>query len=99
VAVVAVVDLSEQEIQERLQAFVASEFAANREGAPVGLDDGLLAEGIIDSMGVMQLVSFIEETLGIVVDDEDIVPENFQSLRAVADLVAAKRDKAARPPG
>lgn len=82
--------LSEPDIQERLQAFAASEFGANR-STPVGLDDGLLAEGIIDSMGVMQLVSFVEETLGVAVDDEEIVPENFASLRALAQLVAAKQ--------
>jgi acyl carrier protein len=88
--VVAGVGLSEREIQERLQAFAASEFGASR-GAPVGLDDGLLGDGIIDSMGVMQLVSFVEETLGVAIDDEEIVPENFASLRALAKLVAAKQ--------
>jgi acyl carrier protein len=85
------VGLSELEIQQQLQAFAASEFGANR-GTPVGLDDALLVEGIIDSMGVMQLVSFVEERLGVSVDDEEIVPENFTSLRALAQLVAAKQD-------
>jgi acyl carrier protein len=95
--VVASVGLSEQEIQERLQGFAASEFGANR-GSPVGLDDQLLVEGIIDSMGVMQLVSFVEEQLGVSVDDEEIVPENFASLRALARLVAAKQGGAGAEP-
>lgn len=83
--------MREREIQERLTEFVASELATRGDGRSVGLDDGLLAEGIIDSMGVMQLVSFVEEALGAVVDDEDIVPENFESLRALTRLVVANR--------
>jgi acyl carrier protein len=94
----AVLDMGEREIQERLLAFVASDLGASRQGAPVGLDDELLAEGIIDSMGVMQLVLFIEETLVTVVEDEEIVPENFASIRVLAGLVAAKRNGPAPQP-
>jgi acyl carrier protein len=90
--------MREGEVQQRLQAFVTSEFAANRQRGSVGLDDALLTEGILDSMGVMQVVSFVEETFGIVVDDRDIVPENFQSLRAIADLVVAKGNGSAPQP-
>jgi acyl carrier protein len=44
-------------------------------------DDDLLSSEIIDSMGILQLVAFIEEKYGIEVGDEDIVPENFKTLQ------------------
>jgi acyl carrier protein len=40
---------------------------------------------------VMEIISFLEETFGVVVDDEEIVPENFRSLRAMSDYLAAKQ--------
>jgi acyl carrier protein len=52
----------------------------------------LLASGHVDSMGVMEIIGFVEQTFSLSVDDEDIVPENFRSLRARADYVARKKN-------
>ena len=54
-------------------------------------DTDLLREGAIDSMGVMELVSFLEDTFGLVVEDEEIVAENFRSLDRIAHYVASKQ--------
>jgi acyl carrier protein len=56
------------------------------------LDPGedLLEQGIIDSLGIMKLVIFMEESFGIVVADEDIVPENFQTLNSMVRFVEQK---------
>lgn len=43
-------------------------------------DEDLLSAGILDSLGILQLVAFIEEKFGIKVPDEDVVFENFQSI-------------------
>ena len=45
-------------------------------------DASFLEEGIVDSTGVLELVMFVEETFNIVVEDEEIVPENFDSVRS-----------------
>jgi len=56
------------------------------------LKDGtsFLEEGIVDSTGVLELVMFVEETFGIVVEDEEIVPENFDSVERLAFYVRPK---------
>jgi acyl carrier protein len=57
----------------------------------VGDEESFLASGIIDSLGVMQLVTFIESHLGSKVPDKDLVPENFDSISRIAAYVERTR--------
>lgn len=52
--------------------------------ASLSADDDLLDSGILNSLGILQIVSFIDERLGIQVPDEDVVYENFNSVAALA---------------
>lgn len=53
-------------------------------------EDSFLEEGIIDSTGVLELVMFVEEIFGFAVPDEDIVPENFDSVSKLTAYVKQK---------
>jgi acyl carrier protein len=75
------------EIEETLREFIVSELAA---GKPVdGLDGGfsLIENGILDSLGIMKLIQFIEEEFSLPVNDEDVLPENFENLDRIAGFV------------
>ena len=50
----------------------------------------LLEDGIVDSTGVLELVMFVEETFGFSVEDEEIIPENFDSVERLARYVRSK---------
>jgi len=52
--------------------------------------DSFLAEGIVDSTGVLQLVAFLEETYGITVEDEELTPDNLDSIGSVAAYLGRK---------
>jgi len=54
-------------------------------------DTNLIERGIIDSMSLVRLISFIEENYEIQVQDEDIVPENFSSLNKISSFIAERR--------
>ncbi len=56
------------------------------------LDDSsqLLEEGVLDSLGVLELVNFLQDEHGIPIEDEELVPENFASIEAIAAFVEAK---------
>ena len=56
------------------------------------LDDttALLEEGVLDSLGILELVTYLQDDLGVAVDDEELVPENFHSIEAIAAFVATK---------
>lgn len=47
----------------------------------------LIEEGIVDSMGLMQIVAFIEERTGLRVSDDDVTPDNFETVAAIGALV------------
>jgi acyl carrier protein len=79
------------DIIDDVKKFVFSELAFNIPHESISLDDNLLSQGIIDSMGIMQLVSFIEEKYGISVLPEDVVPENFHSLNALKVFIELKQ--------
>ena len=53
-------------------------------------ESSFLENGIIDSTGILELVAFLEEKFGISVDDDEIVPENMDSLKNVADFLQRK---------
>lgn len=57
-----------------------------------GLEDDVsfLEKGLIDSTGVLELVAFVEEKYGISVDDEELIPENFDSINRLSDFIIRK---------
>ena len=73
-----------------LGAFIQGELAAGEGGATIDPDADLLELGLLDSAGIAQLLAFCEETFDITVADDELVPENFQSINAIAELVAGK---------
>jgi acyl carrier protein len=75
---------------ERLRAFIAANFYI-----PAGqrLDEttSFLAQGIIDSTGVLELVTFVEQEFGIAIGDDELVPSNFDSIAALSEFIRKKR--------
>ncbi len=61
-------------------------------GAENELDHGtqLMEAGILDSTGVMELVAFLETTFGVAIKDEEIIPENLNSLDYISGFIAQK---------
>ena len=52
--------------------------------------DSLLEAGIVDSMGIQVLISYLEKTFSIKVQDDEIIPDNFESIAAIVNLVHVK---------
>jgi acyl carrier protein len=80
----------------QLRHFIISNFYI---ADPAGLssDQSLLDAGIVDSTGVLELIGFVEREFGITVDDEEIVPDNLDSISRLAAFVDRKRAAAAGP--
>jgi acyl carrier protein len=74
-------------IIQDIEKALLTEIAVGLDKKSLGPDEDLLEQGIIDSLGLMKLVDFMEKNFGIKIIDEDIVPENFQSLSSMARLV------------
>ena len=63
-----------------------------RDADELGPDVSLFRTGIVDSFGLLELINHLERTFGIAVRDEDVVPENFDTLKAIARFVRARCD-------
>jgi acyl carrier protein len=64
------------------------------DGSPSDLEDDhfpLIDNHVIDSLEIMKLTALIEEQFGVQVDDDDVVPDNFSSIDAIARFVESKR--------
>ena len=78
------------EIKEKLKVFIRDKFLLRNDSKTPNDDDSFLEKGIIDSTGVLELVSFIEETFNIKVEDEELVPDNLDSLNKLISYVKKK---------
>jgi acyl carrier protein len=74
-------------VRDRLRQFIRDTFYVE----DFADEDSFLANGIIDSRGVMQLVTFLEAEFGLRVDDADLLPENFDSVARLAAYVERRR--------
>jgi len=65
-------------------------FVSSRSPRQIRDDEPLVQSGCFDSLGILELVTYIEREFAIQLADEDISPENFQSIQTVADLVTRR---------
>jgi acyl carrier protein len=79
-------------LERELQGFILRELVSADGAQSIAADEDMLKQGILDSLGVMQLVDFCQSRYGIHVTDADLVPGNFQTLRKLADYVERKRE-------
>ncbi len=73
-------------IESRLREFLL-QLPAARKIRDLKPGDSLFQRGLLDSMGVIKTVAFCEETFGIEIRDEEVLPENFESMRALSRLI------------
>lgn len=84
--------------RSRVRDFILSQFPLARKRA-IGDEDALLGQGILDSLGILDVVAFVESEFGITVADEELVPESFESIARIARFVDGKRDGTGAGPG
>jgi acyl carrier protein len=80
---------SPSELTDSVRQFVHETFPASRKA---GDGDSLLESGLVDSLGILEIVTFLETRLGLTLADDDVVVENFASIDAIARFAAARRD-------
>jgi acyl carrier protein len=77
-------------MKEELHRFITENFMFGMEDVPLSDDDSLVEKGLIDSTGILELVSFLEERYGVDIQDTELVPENLDSINALTRFVEKK---------
>ena len=84
--------MNAMEVEQRVRQYLVDSLKFRGSPETLTPDFRLIEKGVLDSMGLYEMVSFLEDHFGIQVEDQDIVPENFQSVSAIAKLVAVKME-------
>jgi acyl carrier protein len=72
---------------KQIEEFIRDEIHAGDSLDAIPSDQDLLASELIDSLGIVQLVSFLDTTFGVAVADDELTPENFQTIDAIVGFV------------
>ena len=81
----------ESQVRESIRGFLQENFLYMRPDFVLGDDDKLMEKGVVDSMGVLEMMTFIEDTHGVKVEDDEVSEANLGSLSAIARFVASKQ--------
>jgi acyl carrier protein len=77
-------------IEMKVKEYIAKNLLFSDNGFQYADNASFLEEGIVDSVGVMELVAFVEENFGVKVDDLDVTPDNFDSVSKLAGYIHKK---------
>jgi acyl carrier protein len=77
-------------VETVINEYVSRELVQDPALLPLADDTSLLETGILDSLGLLKLVVFLEERFGIAMGDTDLLPENFATVNAICDYVRAR---------
>ena len=78
------------ELAAALIRFIVDDLASDKDIETLEPDDDLLEDSIVDSLGIMRLINFIEQKFGYSVPSEDVVIENFLSVNAITEYLELK---------
>jgi len=81
------------DVKNKIRTFIIDNYLF---GDDAGLEEStsFLDEGIVDSTGILELIEYISEEFGITVEDEELIPENLDSINNVSAFIGRKRGQA-----
>lgn len=77
-------------VEQPIKDYIVKEFLFDSPGKTVNNDDLLIQEGIVDSLGIFLVISFLETEFGIKIQPAEVVLENFETVNAIKHLVISK---------
>lgn len=80
-----------EEIQSKIKGYIRENFLYGGNENDLSNEDSFLEKGIIDSTGILELVAFVEETFHIKIWDQDLIPENLDSINNLCKFISGKK--------
>ena len=76
--------------EEKVRNFILENYLFTEDQSALSNNDSFLQKGIIESMGILEVIFFLEEELGVIVEDEEMLPENLDSVDKIVAFINAK---------
>lgn len=86
--------MTQDEAADRIETFLREQFEVAADDPGFGRDASLFVRGYVDSLGVAELIAFIDEVFGVGVPDEDLLSDEFETIDGIAGIVVRLRDGA-----
>ena len=83
-------DITKEQLIVSVKSFIVDNFMFGNDSEEIGADDSFMETGIIDSTGILELIEYIEETYCIHINDNELIPENLDSLNNISTFVISK---------
>ena len=83
--------MTDASTEATIRDFLTREVFYDKDLRDLKPDESLLERGLLDSLSILKIVTFCEESFGITIPDQEVLPEHFESVRAIATLVARQR--------
>ncbi len=77
-------------IEKQIREYLTEEVLFSDDSIEYSNDDSLLEAGVVDSVAVMEMILFVEETFNVEVADQEIIPDNFDSVNRLANFIRSK---------
>lgn len=78
-------------VEEQVRQYILENFLFSSDESLLNSDESFLDRGLIDSTGMLEVIFFLEETFGIKVADDEMIPENLDSVQKISAFVERKR--------
>ena len=76
---------------ETIERFIVEEIMLGDRRTKLDPDKSLLSSGILDSLALLRLIAFVEEKFGITIDDGEVIPDNFETLKDMSAYLERKK--------
>ncbi len=81
---------TDEQIFKSLASFFTQEGAGREAAVAVAPDTDIIGQGLVDSLGIFKLIAYVEESFKVTIEPEEVLLENFQTLRALRNLIVKK---------
>jgi acyl carrier protein len=74
-----------------IKNFIVNDILTDAAKTNINYEDSLLEAGVIDSLGIMKMLAFLSDEFQITVEDEEVIPENFETINAISSYIEKKK--------
>jgi acyl carrier protein len=81
-------------VEERIQEFISEELMFQSGVTGIPADQSLITSGVLDSLALLRLIMFLQEEFKVKIQDEEVIPDNFETISAIDAFLTRKRQNA-----
>ena len=76
---------------EIIKNFIIRDIVTDAQKVNLSYEDSLIEAGVIDSLGIMKMLAFLGDEFQVTIEDEDVIPENFETINAISSYIEKKK--------